>query len=216
MIYDIAIIGGGPAGYTAAEKAAKAGKSVILFEKQQIGGVCLNSGCIPTKTLLYSAKLFDHLKTDEKYGIKVSDPGFDLNKIITRKTKIIRKLAAGIKARLKNSGVEFVNEEVKIKESNNGYYNLYTEKQEYSVSKILLATGSQTSIPPIKGIEKINYWTNEEALQVKEIPNKLVIIGGGVIGMEFASFFNSMGDKVSVIEMLPEILGNMDIGIINF
>ncbi|MDO5570165.1 MAG: dihydrolipoyl dehydrogenase [Bacteroidales bacterium] len=210
MNYTLAIIGGGPAGYTAAEKAAKKGLSVVLFEKNSIGGVCLNCGCIPTKTLLYSAKLFDHSRNGDKYGISASDVSFSLDKIMSRKNKIIRKLSAGIKARLKSAGVTVVNEHAHIESVSNGLFILKTDNEQYEVSKIILATGSEPSVPPINGIENVDYWTSTDALQIKSIPERIIIVGGGVIGMEFASFFNSMGSKVTVVEMLPEILGNMD------
>lgn len=211
MKYDIAIIGGGPAGYNAAEKAARAGLKTILFEKNAIGGVCLNEGCIPTKTLLYSAKVLDTIRSSAKYGI-VNDavPTFDLGKIISRKTKTVRKLTAGIRAKLTGAGVETVIGQASIVKEENEQIVLSCGNVEYTAAKVLLCTGSQSVIPPIKGLSDVFYWTSKEALDSKELPASLAIIGGGVIGVEFASFFNSLGVKVSVIEMLPEILGNMD------
>lgn len=211
MIYDIAIIGGGPAGYNAAEKAAKAGLKTILFEKNAIGGVCLNEGCIPTKTLLYSAKVLDTIRSSAKYGIlNDATPSFDLGKIISRKTKTVRKLTAGIRAKLTGAGVETVMGEASITKEENGQIVISCGDVEYIVAKVLLCSGSQSVIPPIKGLSDVPFWTSKEALDNKELPASLVIIGGGVIGVEFASFFNSLGVKVSVVEMLPEILGNMD------
>lgn len=212
MNFDLAIIGGGPAGYNAAEKAAKGGLKTILFEKNEIGGVCLNEGCIPTKTLLCSAKYFDHAKEAKKYGIKIDgDINFDYKRIIARKNKVVRKLTAGIRAKLTNAGVEMVNSNAFIKKEENDLFTITTDSDnEFLAKNILLCTGSETFIPPIKGVEKIEYWTSKEALESKECPDSIVIIGGGVIGMEFASFFNSMGTEVNVVEMLPEILGPMD------
>lgn len=211
MKYDIAIIGGGPAGYNAAEKAAKAGLKTILFEKNAIGGVCLNEGCIPTKTLLYSAKVLDTIRSSAKYGI-LNDavPTFDLGKIISRKTKTVRKLTAGIRAKLTGAGVETVMGQASVVKEENGLIVILCGDVEYTAAKVLLCTGSQSVIPPVKGLSEVSYWTSKEALDSKELPASLAIIGGGVIGIEFASFFNSLGVKVSVIEMLPEILGNMD------
>lgn len=211
MKYDIAIIGGGPAGYNAAEKAAKAGLKTILFEKNAIGGVCLNEGCIPTKTLLYSAKVLDTIRSSAKYGI-LNDavPAFDLGKIISRKTKTVRKLTAGIRAKLTGAGVETVMGQASVVKEENGLIVILCGDVEYTAAKVLLCTGSQSVIPPVKGLSEVSYWTSKEALDSKELPASLAIIGGGVIGIEFASFFNSLGVKVSVIEMLPEILGNMD------
>lgn len=211
MRYDLAIIGGGPAGYTAAERAAKGGLKTLLIEKNALGGVCLNEGCIPTKTLLYSAKVLHQIETASKYAVKGNAEGLDLSKVIARKGKIIRKLTAGIRTRLTEAGVEMVTAEARITgRESNGIINITDGEEQYEAEHLLLCTGSETFIPPIPGIEETEYWTNREALLNKEIPNSLVIIGGGVIGMEFASFFNSIGTEVHVIEMLPEILNGID------
>lgn len=211
MEYDIAIIGGGPAGYNAAEKAALNGLKTILFEKNAIGGVCLNEGCIPTKTLLYSAKMLDNIKNASKYGIlEGGKPSFDLEKIILRKDKVVKKLTGGVKMKLTASGVEIVQGVAVIQDEKDGFIRIACGEQEYPVKYVLVCTGSETIIPPIKGLSDVDYWTSKEALESKDLPHSLVIIGGGVIGIEFASFFNSMGVKVSVVEMMPEILGVMD------
>ena len=211
MIYDIAIIGGGPAGYTAAERAAAGGLKTVLFEKKAIGGVCLNEGCIPTKTLLYSAKLWDNLKGASKYGISVADASsFDLKKIIDRKNKIVKKLTGGVKMTVTSYGATIVEREAVITGEKDGRFQISAGGEAYEVSYLLVCTGSDTVIPPIPGLSEIDYWTSKEALEITDLPGSLVIIGGGVIGMEFASFFNSMGVRVSVVEMMPEILGVMD------
>lgn len=214
MKYDLAIIGGGPAGYTAAERAAENGLKTVLFEKKAIGGVCLNEGCIPTKTLLYSAKLFDSFKTASKYGIEPEgNPTFDLGKIIGRKNKVVKKLTSGIRMRLASSGVTLVEGTAVLKGETAAGISVGCGNDLFDVSNVLLCTGSETVIPPIKGLSSTDYWTSREALDSKELPRRLAIIGGGVIGIEFASFFCSMGVKVTVIEMLPEILATMDRGI---
>ena len=211
MEYDIAIIGGGPAGYNAAEKAAINGLKTVLFEKNAIGGVCLNEGCIPTKTLLYSAKLLDNVKGASKYGILEGEQaGFDLGKIISRKDKVVKKLTGGVKMKLTSSGVEIVEGVATLLGDKSDKIRISCNEVEYVVKYVLVCTGSDTIIPPIKGLADVAYWTSKEALEIKELPKSLVIIGGGVIGIEFASFFNSMGVKVTVIEMMPEILGAMD------
>lgn len=211
MEYDIAIIGGGPAGYNAAEKAAINGLKTVLFEKNTIGGVCLNEGCIPTKTLLYSAKLLDNMKGASKYGILEGEQaGFDLGKIISRKDKVVKKLTGGVKMKLTSSGVEIVEGVATLLGEKSDKIRISCNEVEYVVKYVLVCTGSDTIIPPIKGLADVAYWTSKEALEIKELPKSLVIIGGGVIGIEFASFFNSMGVKVTVIEMMPEILGAMD------
>lgn len=211
MKYDIAIIGGGPAGYTAAERAAAGGLKTVLFEKKRIGGVCLNEGCIPTKTLLYSAKLWDNLKAASKYGITVPDaPAFDMEKIIDRKNKIVKKLTGGVKMTVNSYGATMVEQEALIVGEKNGSFQISAGGETYEVTYLLVCTGSDTVIPSIPGLADTEYWTSKEALESTVLPGSLVIIGGGVIGMEFASFFNSMGVQVSVIEMMPEILGAMD------
>jgi dihydrolipoamide dehydrogenase len=212
ILYDVAIIGGGPAGYTAAERASANGLKTILFEKNALGGVCLNEGCIPTKTLLYSAKTLDNIKNSTKYGITVEgQPAFDLGKIIARKQKTVRKLVAGIKQKLAAHDVTVISGEAAI-EGEDGERNVLIScnGETITAAKVLLCTGSETVIPPIKGLDESGYWTSKEALDNKEVPESLAIIGGGVIGVEFASFFNSLGSRVTVIEMLPEILGVMD------
>lgn len=211
MKYDVAIIGGGPAGYTAAEKAAKGGLSTVLFEKNALGGVCLNEGCVPTKTLLYSAKTYDQIKHASKYAVSAENPSFDYPKIIARKNKVVKKLTAGIRMKMKESGVEVITGEAMIQgKTDEGNILIQCAEQVYEAKNLLVCTGSESVIPPIPGINETEYWTSREALQSKELPASLIIIGGGVIGMEFASFFNSMGTEVQVVEMLDKILGPMD------
>jgi len=211
MTYDLAIIGGGPAGYNAAERAAHEGLKTILFECKTIGGVCLNEGCIPTKTLLYSAKTLDNIKSADKYGILVDrNPTFDINKIISRKNKVVRKLTAGIRAKLKGVAVEIVEGVATLCGEEQGVVKILCEGNIYTATSVLLCTGSEAVVPPIPGLSDVSYWTSREALSVTELPASLTIIGGGVIGVEFASFFNSLGVKVTVIEMMSEILGAMD------
>lgn len=206
MKYQVAIIGGGPAGYTAAEAAGKAGLSVVLFEKNSLGGVCLNEGCIPTKTLLYSAKVYDYGRHASKYGVNVSESSFDLPKIISRKAKVVRKLVLGIKAKLTAQQVTIISGEAYIVDKN----TIRCADETYQCEHLIICTGSQTVIPPIQGIEKVEYWTHRNALDNKELPHSLAIVGGGVIGMEFASFFSSLGVQVTVVEMMNEILNGID------
>lgn len=206
MKYQVIIIGGGPAGYTAAEAAGKAALSVLLIEKKNLGGVCLNEGCIPTKTLLYSAKTVDNARHASKYAVNVSDVSFDLGKIIARKSKVVRKLVLGVKSKLTSNKVDLVTGEAQIV----GPGRVRCGEEMYEGENLILCTGSETFIPPIPGIETVDYWTHREALDNKELPASLAIVGGGVIGMEFASFFHSLGVEVTVIEMMDEILGGMD------
>ena len=210
-MYDIAIIGAGPAGYVAAENAGAKGLKVVLFEKKELGGVCLNEGCIPTKTLLYSAKMYDHAQGGKKYGITAQEVAYDYKKIADRKTKVVRKLVAGIKMKMENHNVEVVRGDAYIQSGDTNCINITCGEQTYQAAKLLVCTGSEAFVPPIPGVENNPaILTNREILSLTAAPESLVVIGGGVIGMEFASFYNSLGIPVTVIEMLPEILGGID------
>lgn len=209
-MFDLAIIGGGPAGYTAAERAAHNGLNVVIFEKNALGGVCLNEGCIPTKTLLYSAKLYHNAKAGNKYGFNAENVSFDYEKVVSRKNKVVRKLNAGIRTKMANGGVTVVTSVAKVESYATNKIVIIAGEQQYEAKKLLLCNGSQVAIPPIKGIESTDYITSREALAIKTVPSSIVIVGGGVIGMEFAGLFNTFGSKVSVIEMAPEILPPVD------
>lgn len=212
VLYDLAIIGAGPGGSDSAEFAAMNGLKCVIFEKNNVGGVCLNEGCIPTKTLLHSAHIYHKAAADgRKYAIESAGVGVDMGKLIARKNKIIKKLSAGIRTGLTNHGVDLVMAEARINGKDaDGNFQILAGEESYSAKRILLATGSRSFIPPIPGLDNISYWTNKEALDCKELPKSLTVIGGGVIGMEFVSFFNTMGVPVNVVEMLPKILGPMD------
>ena len=204
--FQVAIIGGGPAGYTAAEIAGKAGLRVVLFEKNKLGGVCLNEGCIPTKTLLYSAKMYNSMQSAAKYGVAVSGSVIDLKKVMSRKSKVIRKLMLGIKAKLVDQNVSIITGEAYIKNR----HTICCEGIDYTCDALIVCTGSETFVPSVSGLEAVGYWTHYEALENTTIPQSLVVVGGGVIGMEFVSFFSSIGVQVTVIEMMGEILGGID------
>lgn len=212
MIYDLAIIGGGPAGYVAAERAGAKGLKVVLFEKKELGGVCLNEGCMPTKTLLYSAKIYDSARAADKYGVTVEGAGFDFAKIIDRKSRVVRRLVGGVGVKMRNNNVQVVKGEASIKGKEAKGIAVESGEETYVSSNLLICTGSETFIPPIEGIAEAGdtIVTSRELLASKERPESLVVIGGGVIGMEFASFFNSMGTQVTVVEMQPEILPGSD------
>lgn len=211
LTHDLIILGGGPAGYTAAERAARGGLNTLLIEKRALGGVCLNEGCIPTKTLLYSAKIWHLAEDAKKYGIEASADQFLMDKVNARKNKVVRKLVAGIKGKMTNAGVTVVTGEGEIlPPTTPEEYSVKVGEETYTAPRLLLASGSETFVPPIPGLNTVDYWTSREALESKELPKSIAIIGGGVIGMEFAAFYNRVGVEVHVIEMLPEILGGMD------
>jgi len=209
---DLLIIGGGPAGYVAAERAGHAGLKVVLFEKKAMGGVCLNEGCIPTKTLLYSAKMYENALHGDKYGVFGDNIRFDYEKIISRKKKVVRKLVSGVESKMKSNHVTVVKGEALIEGRSAEGIEVTCNGENYSGKNLLICTGSEASVPPIPGLQEAGevILTNREILEMTERPASLVVIGGGVIGMEFASFYNSLGTKVTVVEMLPEILGGLD------
>jgi dihydrolipoamide dehydrogenase len=210
MVYDLGIIGGGPAGYVAAERAGKKGLKVVLFEKGNLGGVCLNEGCIPTKTLLYVAKLYENAKNSDLYGLQCSDVTFDFQQIMKRKDKVVKKLVGGVGVKMKTNKVDVVKEHVKIEGKEKELVKLIAGSNTWSCKNILISTGSLPIIPPIKGLKREEIYTNKEILEIEELPESIIIIGGGAIGMEFAGFFCSMGTKVSVFEIMPEILPGTD------
>ncbi|MGQ1947650.1 dihydrolipoyl dehydrogenase [Geofilum sp. OHC36d9] len=211
-MYDLAIIGGGPAGYVAAERAGAKGLKVVLFERKDLGGVCLNEGCIPTKTLLYSAKIYDNAKAGAKYGVNADNLTIDFSRMMARKNKVVKKLVGGVGASLKACNVDVVQASAVIKGRSAEGVELAADGKKYLTRDVLICTGSEAVVPPIPGLnEAVDVVvTNREILQLKELPKSLVVIGGGVIGIEFASFFSSLGTKVTIIEMLPEILTGMD------
>lgn len=214
MTYDLIVIGGGPAGYLASERAGHAGFNTLLIEKSFIGGVCLNEGCVPSKALLYSAKLYDNARHGEKYGVTAGNVTLNHEAVIARKNKVVRTLVTGIKGQLKKNNVTVAEGLGEIAGKNSEGYEVKVNNEIFTGKRLLVATGSMPVIPPIpgvkEGIEKGYVLTNREILDITVVPASLVIIGGGVIGLEMASYFNSAGSKVTIIEMLDHIAGNTD------
>lgn len=214
MNYDLIILGGGPAGYMGAELAAAKGKKVLLFEKDNLGGVCLNEGCIPSKTLLYSAKLYDNARQSEKYGVVSGDTKLHHDRVLLRKNKVVKTLVAGVKAKMKAGNVTVISREAVFGERTRDGYIILAGEETYRGEKILIATGSSPVVPPIKGVKEGMdggfVLTSKEILNLKEIPEELVVVGAGIIGLEMASYYNSAGSNVSIIEMLDHIAGETD------
>ena len=213
-MYDLIVLGGGPAGYNAAERAAHSGMKTLVLEGRALGGVCLNEGCVPTKTLLYSAKIFDYAKHGADYGVKTENASIDHSFVVARKDKVVKTLVSGIQMKLKKAGVEVVSEYGKIAGKIDGGFAVEAAGKRYEGAKLLICTGSYAFVPPIPGLREAVAsgfaMTNREILDMKEAPASLAVIGGGVIGLEMASYFNSIGTKVTVIEMLDHIAGPTD------
>ncbi|MDY6367853.1 MAG: dihydrolipoyl dehydrogenase [Clostridia bacterium] len=211
-IYDLVVIGGGPAGYLAAERAGHAGLKTLVVEKREFGGVCLNEGCVPSKTFLNSAKVADYANHAAAYGVKVDGSAkVDQKFVVERKNGVVKMLVSGIKATLKKNKVTMKSAEAFIEGKNADGFTVKAGDETVTAKRLLIATGSMPVVPPITGLkEQIAsglVLTNREILDLTEIPEKLVVIGGGVIGLEMASYFSSVGSHVEVVEMLDKIAG---------
>lgn len=205
--YDVIVLGGGPGGYIAAERLGQAGRKCLLVEKESLGGTCLNVGCIPTKTLLNAAKTYLHAKEGARYGISVDGISVDWVALQRWKAKVVKTLVAGVGAAEKRSGVTVVKGEGHF----DGPGKVTVDGTQYTADHVILATGSVPVMPPIPGIEGNDKLVDSTGLlAIEEQPKRLVVIGGGVIGLEFASLFSTLGSKVTVVEMLPEVVPNMD------
>jgi len=207
--YDIIIIGGGPGGYPAAIYAAKNNAKVAIIEKEELGGTCLNKGCIPTKTFIKSAGLYNDIKSSQQFGITTEGVSFKWDKILNNKNKVVRGLTNGVQTLLKSNGIDIYkgkgtlidNNTVKIEGNNN---------EIITGTNIVIATGSKPATIPVKGSDLSGVITSDEALDLENLPESLAIIGGGVIGVELGYVFRTFGVDVTIIEMLPEILPRQD------
>jgi dihydrolipoamide dehydrogenase len=206
MTHQLIIIGAGPGGYEVAVKAAKQGLNVLVVEARKVGGTCLNEGCIPTKCLCHNATLLQHLKEASSAGIYIDGVRFQLSDAIDRKDGIVSQLASGIESLMKTPGISFVQGKARFVDQN----TIEVEGQEYSAPNIIIATGSVTKFLPIEGAHSDGVVTSTEMLNLRDVPQRLCIIGGGVIGMEFASIFNAFGSQVTVVEFCKEILPAFD------
>jgi dihydrolipoamide dehydrogenase len=209
--YDLIIIGGGPAGYLAAERASAAGLKAAVVEKRALGGVCLNEGCIPSKALLNSAKIFQHALHGAPYGVFTTELRVDHAAVVKRKNKVVKKLVAGVGAKMKQHKVAVVTGTAVISGKDNGLFAVAVNGGMLHAPKLLIAAGSTPILPPIpglkEGLESGFVLTSREILDLAEAPKELVVVGGGVIGLEMAGYFNAIGCKVSVVEMLDKIAG---------
>lgn len=209
--FDLIVIGGGPAGYHGAERAAHHGLKTLLIEKGKLGGVCLNEGCIPSKALLNSAKVLSHAKHGGDYGVYAEAVRFDQAKVVERKNTVVRRLVAGIKAQLKTSGVTVVEGLALVAGKTPEGFLVRVNAIDYVGARLLIATGSTPAVPPIDGLkaamEQGAVMTNREILDLTSVPARLTIVGGGVIGVEMAAYFAAVGSHVEVIEMLDKIAG---------
>lgn len=216
MTYDLLILGGGPAGFRAAERAGHFGLSAAVFEGKTLGGVCLNEGCIPTKTMLYSAKLYDYAKGGaEKYGVTAKEAALDHAFVVARKDKIVKKLVAGVEMQMKKARADVVRANGVLAGRNEaGEFVIEAGGEKFAGKNVLIATGSSAAVPPVPGLKEAIAdgfaVTNREILSITEIPAKLVVMGAGAIGLEMASYFNSAGSDVTVVEMLDRIGGRID------
>ena len=206
--YDVVVIGGGPGGYLSALKAALLGGRVALVEENILGGTCLNRGCIPTKTYIKTAEILEEIDQLSKRGVKVTvDKEQDIKKAIKYKNRVVKKLTAGVGGLLKSRDVDVFNLKASVKEE---HKVILSDGKVLDTENIIIATGSKVRILPIKGIESNLIITSTEALDLETVPEELVIIGGGVIGCEFAEIFNSRGSKVTIVEMEDRVIPRMD------
>ena len=212
--FDLLVVGGGPGGYMCAERAAQGGLKVCLFEKRALGGTCLNEGCIPTKTLLNSSKMYRHATESAAFGVTATGVTYDHAKVIDRKNKVVKTLVSGVGATMSANKVTVITADAKITGRNGTDFAVEANGTTYIGTRLAIASGSETVVPPVpglkEGLQSGFVVTNREVLDMKELPKDLVVIGGGVIGLEMAYYFASVGVKVTVIEMMPKIAGATD------
>jgi dihydrolipoamide dehydrogenase len=208
---DVVVIGGGPAGYVAAIRAAQLGAKVTLIEEDKLGGTCLNRGCIPTKFMLRSVETYQSVKSAERYGISVSEASLDLPKMQTHKTKVVTDLTSGVGRLLSANKVEVKSGRAKLNSSKQVEIDSDQGKREtIDAAKVILATGARPIVLPVPGADSPDMLGVEDLLELKELPKSLVIIGGGVVGVEMATVLAKLGSQVSLVEMMPHCLPAQD------
>ena len=218
-IYEVMVLGAGPGGYLCAEKATAAGFSTVLFEEEYIGGTCLNVGCIPTKALLNSAKIYRHARDGISFGVSAPDIRLDHALALKHKDDVIRTLVSGVETGLKKNKVTVVRGHAEIKGKNGSNFEVVCGGQSYLGRRLVIATGSETAVPPIPGLKEGLasgfVVTNKEILSLAALPKRLAVLGGGIIGLEMASYFLDAGCDVTIVEMLPKIAGPTDADLSN-
>ena len=204
--YEVAVIGGGPGGYIAAIRAAQLGKKTVLIEKQDLGGTCLNRGCIPTKALLHSAEAYHSLGEAKALGITLGEYSFQYKKMTKRKDKVVRQLRSGVENLVTGHGAEILRGEGVL----TGPHTIRVGEESIEAEQIILATGSVPVSLPVPGVQLPGVVDSNGVLALEECPESVVIVGGGVIGVEFATLFSSLGKPVTILEMMPSILYGND------
>lgn len=205
-MYDLIVIGAGPGGYVAAIRAAQLGLSVLLVEKDQVGGTCLNRGCIPTKAYYENARVLHSVQQGKEFGIQVSGCSLDMNAVYERKQQVVGRLVAGVEQLLKAHKVEVIKGQASLKDA----HTVEVQGQEHTAERILIATGSKPAALPIAGSDDPRFLTSDQVLDLTQIPSRLAVIGGGVIGLEFACIFKAFGSQVTVFESQASILNQLD------
>src|SRR4051794_40299934 len=204
--YDLIILGSGPGGYVAAIRAAQLGMKVAIVEREKLGGICLNWGCIPTKALLRTSEIYHYMTHASAYGLSAEKAGFDLAKIVDRSRKVAGQLNAGVKGLMKKNKIAVVEGEGALKGKGVLAVTKDGKATELSSKHILIATGARARDLPFAKADGNKVWTYRHAMVPKEMPTKLLVIGSGAIGVEFASFYSDMGAEVTIVEMLDRIL----------
>lgn len=209
---DILFLGAGPGGYVGAIKAAKMGAKTVVIEKNHLGGTCLNVGCIPTKALLSTVEVLEHVKKSSDFGITVEGYSFDFSKMMQRKDKVVNQLRKGIEILFKNLNIKLVRGTGKIVDAHTvEVVGEDGQTQQITAKNIIIATGSVPTPLPLPGFEVGGaVWSSNETLAATELPKSLVVVGGGYVGLEFGYTFARLGSEVTVVEMLPQIAGTMD------
>ena len=209
--FDVAVIGGGPGGYVAAIRASQLGQTVVLIEMDQLGGTCLNRGCIPSKTLLRHAEVIEQIKLAKSWGIETGDITFSFEKMMKRKDHVIQGLRSGIASLLQKGTITHIVGKADVDEKKNIYIKTNIDEELIiHAKKVIVATGSKPFVPSIIGIEGIEYHTSDTIFDLTDIPKSIAIIGGGVIGVEFASIFASLNVEVTLIEMESRLIQGED------